>query len=218
MSAIFFKLPIKQALQRQQAQDMYRYPHVLIQYGCNRALTLRQFKEECPPMGLWNIARKMSAICRFPDQVTHADVCQISREVAIPVLYTRFAIDLLHLGMSDVLGIHRENLSDGWTNFDCFYDPVSRTELGSYFASQMIEFRGELRYKFQYVDILLTSALKAPVTHRTITSFNGFENSKDIMLFCGLSIYTLLMACDPRTISGARLSRKRFTKRNLSGA
>ena len=174
------------------------------------ALTLSQFKDLCPPMLLWNIGRKISSICRFPDHITHSEVCELSQEVGLPVPYIQFAIDLLLLGMSDVLGLHRQSLYGGAPNFSCFCDPASRIEMASYFASQMIAFRNELRCKFQYVDILLTSALKAPFTYRVITSFNGFEKSKNIILFCGLSVHTLLMACDPRTISGSEHEQKKI--------
>lgn len=190
---------------------MHGYPNVTIKVLYNKELTLSEFKAVCPPMALWNIGRKISSICRFPDQITHDDACQVSREVGVPVEYTQFAVDLFLLGMSDVLGLYRERLySTCAPNFDCFRDPVARIELGSYFASQMIKFRNELRYKFQYVDILLTAAMKAPVTHKVITNFNGFENSKNIMLFCGLSVHTLLMACDPRTITGNELEQKKI--------
>ena len=191
--------------------DTRGYPNVHIRVLHDSTLTLSQFKAVCPPMALWNIGRKISAICRFPDQITHNDVCLLSCEIGIPVEYTQFAVDLLLLGMSEVLGLYRERLYYGPSSvFSCFHNPVSRLELESYFAAQMIDFREQLRFKFQYVDILLGSAIKAPVTRKVLTSYNGFQKSKEIMLFCGLSVYTLLMACDPRTILGTEPEQRKI--------
>lgn len=191
--------------------DTRGYPNVHVRVLYDNTLTLSQFKAVCPPMALWNIGRKISAICRFPDQITHNDVCLLSSEIEIPVEYAQFAVDLLLLGMSEVLGLYRERLYYGPSSvFSCFHNPVTRLELESYFATQMIEFREQLRFKFQYVDILLASAIKSPVTRKVLTNCNGLEKSKEIMLFCGLSVYTLLMACDPRTILGTESEQKKI--------
>ena len=165
----------------------------------NKLLTLADFKAVCQPMQLWNIGRKSAAIHPSLDEISNTDVCRISQEVNLDVTHTLFGLNVLWLGMADVLFCFRVNLKKGGYSFNCFSTAESRSEIAAYYAEQMIQLRHELRFKPHYVDILIQSALKAPLTRAFV--MGGMEETKKVVLFCGLSMHTLLMASDPQFVT-----------------
>ena len=170
------------------------------------SFTLNKFKELCDDLTFQVIGRKVTAIHPYFLMVPTKNEINIVKDAIIEIadsvgMYVHgviFAIAVYRFGMSVVLCRRDINIEGLGRVFTCFLDPESRLEIARYYALQMLRFREDLRYQPNYVDILLKSAVKSRKVIEVLTL--NVNDAKDIVLFCGLSMYTLLMACTPSAI------------------
>ena len=171
-------------------------------------LTFDQFQEICDPLTFHVIGRKSCAIhphfLMMPTDgevnIEFKDVICMATDVDMDPEYVLFAIAVYRLGMSTVLGYVNIDVENLASNFPCFGDPKSRLEILRYYSVQMLSLRDKLRYKRNYVNILLKSATNSKMAIDVLCE--NVYGGRAIMLFCGLSLYTLLMACDAREVFG----------------
>jgi len=159
-------------------------------------MLLSEFKKLCTPFQFYSIGVMASAYHPKVYKIDEVAIKVIARELEADFKMVIFALKVYLVGITDVLGYYNR-IKD-----EAFSEQYQRIEMGAYYVELMLEMRNLLRFKPRFVDTFLAFAVQSPKVMQVLVDKNqGIEGTKSIMLFCGVSVYSLFMVCDPISLT-----------------
>ena len=165
-------------------------------------MLLADFKQLCTPFQFYTIGIMASAYHPKVYKIDRDAIYKISEELDVNTSVIIFALKVFLVGITDVLGFYNRIKSDVFT------EEYQRQEMAMYYVEQMLEMRAMLRCRPRFVDTFLAFSVQAPSVMKLLSADKEMcgggiiiEETKKIMLFCGISVYTLFMACDAMALT-----------------
>jgi hypothetical protein len=161
-------------------------------------MLLSEFEKMCTPFQFYSIGILASAYHPKVYKIDNDAIYMISAELNMHTSVIIFALKVFLVGITDVLGFYNRIKSEA------FSEEYQRQEMGMYYIERMLKMRHMLRFKPRFIDTFLAFSVQAPSVMRILVEdkdYRGVEETKNIMLFCGVSVYTLFMACDAMALT-----------------